>query len=279
MPELPEVETTKEGIKPYLEQQIIDKIVVRNSSLRIPVAANINELCQQQKIQRVTRRAKYILLQLTKGHLLIHLGMSGHLKIVPSNTPAAKHDHIDLILMTGQTLRYCDPRRFGLFHYFIESPQQLKLLSHLGPEPLSPEFNADYLYNKIRLKGQPIKSLIMTNEVVVGVGNIYATESLFLAGIHPQSPAKVLPYECYSCLTQHIKEVLRAAIHAGGTTLKDFYASDGKPGYFNISLNVYGRGSKPCPNCQTPIDTLFITGRNSAFCPNCQPLLMNAGTV
>jgi formamidopyrimidine-DNA glycosylase len=271
MPELPEVETTKEGIKSHLEGQVITKIIVRNGSLRIPVPLNINALCEQKTIKQVMRRAKYIVIQLTAGNLLIHLGMSGHLKIVPANTPPGKHDHIDLILKNGSALRYCDPRRFGLFHYFDEPLHELKLLSHLGPEPLTEEFNPSYLYEKIRHKKKPIKSLIMTNEVVVGVGNIYATESLFLVGIHPKNPSKTVSYAQCSRLTHTIKEVLQRAIHAGGTTLKDFYASDGKPGYFTSSLNVYGRYNKPCPKCNTSIEAVFIAGRNSTFCPCCQP--------
>jgi formamidopyrimidine-DNA glycosylase len=272
MPELPEVETTKEGIKSHLEGQTISQIIVRNHSLRLPVGWNISELCAQQKIEHVTRRAKYIILQLTKGNLLIHLGMSGHLQIVPNNTTHGKHDHIDLVLNNGQTLRYCDPRRFGLFHYFEEPLQNLRLLSKLGPEPLTEEFNSYYLYEKIRHRNQPIKSLIMTNEIVVGVGNIYATESLFYAQIHPQKKANTINYAQCIRLTYYIKEVLQKAIHAGGTTLKDFYTSDGKPGYFSISLNVYGRSKEPCIQCKTPIEAVFIAGRNSAFCPYCQPL-------
>lgn len=272
MPELPEVETTKEGIKRHLEQQRIQQVVVRHYGLRIPVADNINELCQQKKIHHISRRAKYIIIQLTEGAILVHLGMSGRLKIVLSNSPAGKHDHIDLVLHNGYTLRYCDPRRFGLFHY-VEGPLgELKLLAHLGPEPLTEAFNAEYLFAKTRHKNQPIKSLIMSNEIVVGVGNIYATESLFLAKIHPQNAAKTMNYEQCAVLIQTIKKVLQQAIYAGGTTLKDFYASDGKAGYFNVSLNVYGRSKEPCPQCATPIAAVVIAGRNSAFCPYCQPL-------
>jgi formamidopyrimidine-DNA glycosylase len=273
MPELPEVETTKEGIRVYLEGQVIQGVTVRNPKLRVPVLLNVNELCEGKTIQQVSRRGKYILLELTEGHLLIHLGMSGHLRVCPYPTPPAKHDHIDLILSNKHILRYCDPRRFGLFHYFTEDPKEHALLARLGPEPLTDEFTGDYLYQKTRLKNQPIKSLIMTNEVVVGVGNIYATESLFLAGINPISPAKTLSYEQCALLTQHIKEILQAAIKAGGTTLKDFYAIDGKPGYFTQSLKAYGRKKQPCLQCTTTIETLVIAGRHSAYCPQCQPQL------
>lgn len=270
MPELPEVETTKEGIKPYLEGQSIHEIAVRNSSLRVPVPANLNELCAGKKIIAVTRRAKYILVHLSQGYLLIHLGMSGNLRLVPGNVRPEKHDHITLILMNGQALRFCDPRRFGLFLYVDENPHQHKLLSHLGPEPLSTEFNGNYLHQRAKNKNKPIKSFIMDNEIVVGVGNIYATESLFLSGIHPNTPAKNISAEHCHLLVTHIKEVLQRAIECGGTTLRDFYAIDGKPGYFSIALQVYGRKNQPCLQCQQLIQAVIIGGRNSAFCPNCQ---------
>lgn len=272
MPELPEVETTKEGIKAHLEQRVITGVIVRNSQLRLPIVADIDERCRNQTILCVLRRAKYILIRLDKGYLIIHLGMSGHLRIIPSNTAAGKHDHLDLCLDNGQSLRYCDPRRFGLFHYSAEDPQE-QFFKHLGPEPLSEAFNSEYLVQKSRNKNQSIKAFIMSNEVVVGVGNIYATESLFLSGIHPQTPAKKLNAQHYEQLCSQIKKILQAAIQAGGTTLKDFYSFDGKPGYFNLSLQVYGRKNQACPRCQTLIGSQMIAGRASAFCPECQPLV------
>lgn len=271
MPELPEVETTKEGIRVHLENQVIDKVIVRNPQLRLLVVSNINERCTNQTILVVSRRAKYILITLNEGYLLIHLGMSGHLRVVPTNTPPGKHDHIDLCLKNNFALRYCDPRRFGLFHYSAEAPNE-QFFNHLGPEPLSEAFTSNYLYQKTRNKNQAIKSFIMNNEIVVGVGNIYATESLFLSGIHPKTPAKIINYQQCEELSKHIKEILYSAIQAGGTTLKDFYAFDGRPGYFSISLKVYGRKDQPCVNCQTQIETQIISGRASAFCPFCQPL-------
>lgn len=179
MPELPEVETTKEGIKSHLEGQTIKGVTVRNPKLRIPVPDNLDQLCAGKKIITVFRRAKYILIHLTKGYLVIHLGMSGHLRIVTAKSEPEKHDHILLMLTNGVILRFCDPRRFGLFLYIDENPYQHQLLAHLGPEPLSNEFNGHYLRQKAKNKNKPIKSLIMDNEIVVGVGNIYATESLF----------------------------------------------------------------------------------------------------
>lgn len=273
MPELPEVETTKQGIKPHMEGQKILEIIVRNSKLRLPVPSNINELCAGKNIKYITRRAKYILIHLSEGYLLIHLGMSGHLRILPDSMKPEKHDHIDLILSNGLTLRYCDPRRFGLFTYLNENPYQHQLLAHLGPEPLSEDFSSEYLFQRAQNKSMPIKSFIMSNEVVVGVGNIYATESLFLSRIHPNTPAKILSFDAYHVLTNHIKTTLQLAIECGGTTLRDFYTFDGKPGYFSISLKAYGRKNQPCFQCSSSIDTLIIAGRNSAFCPKCQPAL------
>jgi len=272
MPELPEVETTKESIKAHLENHVIERVIVRNHQLRLPVVSNINELCAQQTIHTVSRRAKYILITLNDGYLLIHLGMSGHLRLVPANTPPGKHDHIDLCLKNTCSLRYCDPRRFGLFHYSAEDPEE-QFFNHLGPEPLTEAFNGDYLYQKIRNTNQTIKSFIMNNEIVVGVGNIYATESLFLAGIHPKNAAKTLNHQQCEQLSKHIKNILYSAIQAGGTTSKDFYTFEGKPGYFSISLKVYGRKNHPCVHCQTPIETQVIAGRASAFCPQCQPFI------
>lgn len=270
MPELPEVETTKQGIKPHLEGQIISEVCVRNPKLRLPVPVQIHELCAGKKIIAVTRRAKYILIHLSEGYLLIHLGMSGHLRIVPSHSIPEKHDHVTLVLTNGQALRFCDPRRFGLFLYLDENPHQHKLLTHLGPEPLSDAFNGTYLYQRTHNKNKPIKSFIMDNEIVVGVGNIYATESLFLSNIHPNMPTKNLTEEQCCILAQHIRSVLQQAIECGGTTLRDFYAFDGKPGYFSISLKVYGRKNQPCFQCQHLIEAMIIGGRNSAYCPNCQ---------
>ncbi len=273
MPELPEVETTKRGITIYLEGQIIRDVKVRNPKLRQPVHHNIDELCVGKKIIAITRRAKYLLLHLSKGYILIHLGMSGHLRIVPSDMKSEKHDHIDLLVANGLTLRYCDPRRFGLFLYIEENPHLHPLLIDLGPEPLSEEFTSNYLYQRTRNKSQPIKSLIMNNKIVVGVGNIYATESLFLSGIHPLIPANKLTEITAHSLTLQIKQVLKSAIDVGGTTLRDFYTSEGKPGYFGQSLKVYGRRNQPCFRCKQLIESIVIAGRHSAFCPQCQPLI------
>lgn len=270
MPELPEVETTKEGIKLHLEGQTISRICVHNPRLRIPVPDRINELCAGKKILAITRRAKYILIQLSQGHLLIHLGMSGHLRMVELSSIPQKHDHITVALNNNLLLQFYDPRRFGLFLYIDKNPYKHPLLAHLGKEPLSEEFNGHYLFQKGKNKNKPIKSFIMDNKIVVGVGNIYATESLFLAKIHPSTPTKILSEETQLKLAKHIKEVLQQAIACGGTTLKDFYSFDGKPGYFSISLKVYGRKNQPCMQCQHPIASVILGGRNSTFCPKCQ---------
>ncbi|MDI9819198.1 MULTISPECIES: bifunctional DNA-formamidopyrimidine glycosylase/DNA-(apurinic or apyrimidinic site) lyase [unclassified Legionella] len=271
MPELPEVETTKRGISPYLINSTITAAIVRQPQLRALVTPDLNHLCSGQSVLAVERRAKYLLLQLTQGHLLIHLGMSGHLRLIQGGVAAGKHDHIDLLLGNGYILRYNDPRRFGLWLYCADNPYKHPLLAHLGPEPLSETFNSCYLSQQAYKKKQSIKAFIMRNEIVVGVGNIYATESLFLAGIHPQTPAGSLDQKQCQQLVVRIKQVLRQAIHAGGTTLRDFYAIDGKPGYFVQDLKAYGRKGLPCLQCNSLIQTISIGGRNSAFCPVCQP--------
>ncbi|QBR84972.1 bifunctional DNA-formamidopyrimidine glycosylase/DNA-(apurinic or apyrimidinic site) lyase [Legionella israelensis] len=269
MPELPEVETTKQGIRPFLVNQTIKAIIVRQPKLRYPVSADI-EQCINQSLLEVSRRGKYLLLHLSKGALLIHLGMSGHLRILTSKLAAGKHDHIDLILNNDHVLRYCDPRRFGFWLFIPENPCEHPFLKNLGPEPLSKTFNGKYLYNVSRHKKTAIKSLLMSNEMVVGIGNIYATESLYLAGIHPQIAAEKLTMQDSHHLVACIKKVLRQAVNAGGTTLKDFYGISGKPGYFAQSLLVYGRKNQPCIKCNNLIASIKINGRNSAYCPFCQ---------
>ncbi|CEK11915.1 bifunctional DNA-formamidopyrimidine glycosylase/DNA-(apurinic or apyrimidinic site) lyase [Legionella hackeliae] len=271
MPELPEVETTRLGITPDLVNKVITAIHVRQPKLRLMVPP-LDDLCRGQQILAVTRRAKYLLIHLSKGYILIHLGMSGHLRFVKPKLAPEKHDHIDMILNDGCILRYNDPRRFGLWLYTLE-PENHPLLTHLGPEPLSNDFDGNYLGQKAKNKRQAIKTLIMRSEIVVGVGNIYATESLFLAGIHPQTPAGLLSQEQLNKLVLFIRQVLQQAIHAGGTTLRDFYASDGKPGYFTNRLQVYGRKNYPCYQCNHLIQVITIGSRSSAYCPQCQPLL------
>lgn len=272
MPELPEVETTRLGITPFLQGKTIAAIIVREPRLRLPVTSDISNLCAGKILQNITRRGKYLLLHLSEGYILIHLGMSGHLRIIDSSAAPNKHDHIDLCLTNGTVLRYNDPRRFGLYLYIADNPLEHPALRRLGPEPLTAEFNGAYLHTCAKNRSQCIKSFIMSSEIVVGVGNIYAAESLFLAGINPQTPAGLVSVKQMNNLTSHIKKVLQQAITAGGTTLRDFFNVDGNPGYFATALKVYGRQTLPCYSCQTPIKAVTIGGRNSAFCPTCQPV-------
>ncbi len=275
MPELPEVETTCKGIQPYVENQTIIQFIIRDGRLRWPVELHLIQTLQSTLVQSVTRRGKYILLTTKKGVLMLHLGMSGNLRILPSNTPATKHDHIDIILSNQQVLRLNDPRRFGsvLWHDAEQGAIEThRLLCKLAPEPLTNEFNADYLYQKIQHKNVAIKKLIMNNQIIVGAGNIYASEALFNAKIHPLTVGKALNKQACQQLVVHIQNVLRESIKQGGTTLKDFLKPDGKPGYFVQKLNVYGRNEQPCTQCNTVIEKVIISQRASFFCPKCQPL-------
>lgn len=268
MPELPEVETSRLGILPHLKHQTIQEIIIRQPKLRWPIDLDIR-LAHGQKIIDVKRRAKYLLLQLESGWIVIHLGMSGSLRILLADKPAEKHDHVDLVLQNGVTLRYTDPRRFGawLWTPFLE---WLPQLSKLGPEPLSDEFDEHYLYRMTQSRKVPIKTLIMDNHVVVGVGNIYASESLFMAKILPMRLANTLTKKEVRALVNAIKTVLDASIKQGGTTLKDFLQSDGKPGYFVQQLKVYGRSNEACFDCGSVIESKVIAQRNTFYCPHCQ---------
>lgn len=270
MPELPEVETTVNGIKPWLESKNISKINVYNPSLRWMIPADLSKKYLNQKIVKVDRRAKYILIHLESGStLILHLGMSGSLRVLTNSKSLEKHDHFELITEDGVTLRYNDPRRFGCV---LDSKNYLehKLIKLLGPEPLTEEFDGKYLKDKSKNKTKAVKNFIMDNYVVVGVGNIYASEALFLSGIHPNKKAGKVSIKKYTLLAQQIKSVLKSAIQAGGTTLKDFINSDGKPGYFAQQLQVYGRQSHECNQCGTTIKQMVIGQRSSYFCPKCQ---------
>ncbi|WP_370598147.1 bifunctional DNA-formamidopyrimidine glycosylase/DNA-(apurinic or apyrimidinic site) lyase [Plesiomonas shigelloides] len=281
MPELPEVETSRRGILPYVLQQTIVQVVVRQSKLRWPVASEIMGL-HGMRVTAVERRAKYLLLQISQpvinkviGWIIIHLGMSGSLRVVPTGTPPALHDHVDVQLSNGQVLRYNDPRRFGCW-LWSETPLSHVLLAKLGPEPLSPEFNAEYLYQRSRKRRTALKAWLMDNQVVVGVGNIYANEALFQCRLHPMLPAHALTTAQCDQLVSVIKSVLTRSIEQGGTTLRDFTQPDGRPGYFAQTLQVYGRAGEPCRVCATPIESMRIGQRNSFYCPHCQPLRKDA---
>ena len=271
MPELPEVETTKRGITPLLFNRVIVKATVHQPQLRLLIPDAFASSIESQPILNIKRRSKYLLLELETGTIIIHLGMSGHLRVDAPDKPLKKHDHIELTLDNKQILRYNDPRRFGLWVYTTQSPEVHPLLSRLGPEPLEGQFSDLFLHEKAKNKKQPIKTFIMNSHHVVGVGNIYAAESLFLSGIHPNKPAGLLSQFEFTRLVQNIQKVLRSAISAGGTTLKDFYSTNGTPGYFTVHLKVYGREGLNCLDCDDTIKNVRLSGRQSAFCPTCQP--------
>lgn len=270
MPELPEVETTLRGIFPKANKQTIKQLIIRNSSLRWPVETNLTKVLAGLVIQNITRRAKYLLLQTEKGHIIIHLGMSGVLRILAHGTAVKKHDHIDLVLENGYLLRYNDPRRFGCFLWTDQPIAEHKLLNNLAPEPLTDDFNADYLFIKCQSRKLPIKTLLMENKSVVGVGNIYANEVLFATSISPIRPANKISQQETKLLCQNIKKILTRAIEQGGTTLKDFLSPDGSPGYFVQQLEVYDKKNQPCPNCGTQIIKIIQAQRASFYCPDCQ---------
>jgi formamidopyrimidine-DNA glycosylase len=270
MPELPEVETTRRGITPHIEGRTITDVIVRQAKLRWAVPANLKQLLKGQVINKVSRRAKYLLLATANGTLILHLGMSGSLRIVAPETLPEKHDHVDIVLDNGQCLRLRDPRRFGAVLWTCEHPQLHALLRELGPEPLEAEFTADYLFSRSRKRKQSIKQLLMDSHIVVGVGNIYANESLFLAGIRPGTAAGRLTRARIERLVQCVRDVLNAAIKQGGTTLRDFTASDGKPGYFKQQLYVYGRAGEACRVCGTTIKLIKQGQRATYYCPQCQ---------
>lgn len=270
MPELPEVETTLRGIHPFLQQQRIESVCVRNGNLRWPVPADLSSRLRGHTVLRVWRRGKYLLIDFSHGSLIIHLGMSGSLRILTEDTPPEKHDHIDVMLASGHGLRYTDPRRFGCFLWSDEDPLLMPQLANMGPEPLSPEFNVDYMWQQSRGRKVAAKQWLMNGAVVVGVGNIYANEALFMAGVRPQRPAGRLKRVEIERLVEAVRTVLARAIEQGGTTLRDFVDSDGKPGYFAQELAVYGRGGQACGRCETLLKELRLGQRSTVYCPACQ---------
>lgn len=270
MPELPEVETTRRGIAPHIEGAIVSEVVVRKRRLRYPVPQTLMSELPGQRIVAVDRRGKYLLLRAERGVVLLHLGMSGSLRIVDPDSPPDKHDHLDIVFENRYCLRLRDPRRFGAVLWLQDVPEQHPLLANLGPEPLTDAFNGDYLYERSRRRTQAVKLFIMDSRVVVGVGNIYANEALFRAGLRPQMPANRVSRQRYRQLAAAIKEVLAAAIEQGGTTLRDFVSGEGRPGYFAQSLQVYGREGEPCLTCNAPIKMLRMGQRATYYCPACQ---------
>lgn len=270
MPELPEVETTLRGLAPHLLGQRISGVAIRHPQLRWPIPEDLPELLHGLTISAISRRAKYLLIECGSGTLILHLGMSGSLRILPADTAPEKHDHFDLLLSSGLLMRLRDPRRFGAVLWHKGDLAQHPLLATLGPEPLQENFTADYLYHTARKRNTAIKLLIMDNHVVVGVGNIYANEALFRAGIRPQVPARKLSKPRCVRLVQTIRETLTEAIALGGSSLRDFVNSDGKPGYFQQHYWVYGRAGEPCHACGAAIRQIKQGQRSSFYCPTCQ---------
>ncbi len=268
MPELPEVEITTRGIRPYLKDASIVAVRVRNPDLRWPVSPEIKGIADQ-RVLSVHRRAKYIIITLQQGSILVHLGMSGSLRVLIEETSLLKHDHLEMVLDSGNRIRFNDPRRFGCLLWTTDWPTH-KLIRHLGPEPLTKAFSGDYLYALARTRNTSIKQLIMDSRVVVGVGNIYANEVLFLSRIHPKRAANRISKKRLSRLVDTIRSVLSAAINQGGTTLRNFVGSNGKPGYFSQQLLVYGRKGQACKCCAKELKDIRQNGRITVYCSYCQ---------
>jgi len=270
LPELPEVETTVRGIRPFIQGKVVRDLVVRERRLRWPVQPGLETIVRGCTVEKVERRAKYILLHLTRGGLLIHLGMSGSIRVLEHFVPAGKHEHFDLVAGTGHIIRFRDPRKFGSLLYCEGPLHEHPRLRALGVEPLTPLFSGDYLYGKSKARAVPVKTLIMDGKVVVGVGNIYSSEALFLAGIHPLRRCSRVALARYARLVECIREVLGTAIDKGGTTLQDFLGTDGIPGYFEQSLCVYGHQGEACIRCGRAIRCMVISQRSTFYCPGCQ---------
>lgn len=270
MPELPEVETTRKGISPYIVGKRINGIVIRERKLRWLIPINLKKFIEYQYVNRLTRRAKYLIFHTDNGCLIVHLGMSGSLRLVKKDRPHIKHDHVDIILESEYLLRFHDPRKFGSILWTKRDPMKHKLIAHLGPEPMGNDFNADYLYAKSKNRSISIKSFIMNSRIVVGIGNIYANEALFLSGINPKCKANRISKVRYEKLLISIKTTLSKAISKGGTTLRDFVNSDGAPGYFTNELRVYNRAGKLCTRCKNKIKVIKQNQRSTFYCTSCQ---------
>lgn len=269
MPELPEVETSRRGIEPFLVGERIDNVTIREKRLRWPVRADVARQLTGHTVASVTRRAKYLLINTSNGSAMIHLGMSGSVYIVDHGTPATVHEHFDIELASGKALRYRDPRRFGSLHWTC-SPEQHKLIRSLGPEPLGNDFSGEYLWRRAQGRSVAVKQFIMNANVVVGIGNIYASEALFLAGINPLRAAGRIARHRYDKLAVTIQAVLQKAIEAGGTTLRDFYGGNGEAGYFKQELTVYDRADEPCVTCKHPVTAIVLGQRSTYYCKKCQ---------
>ena len=270
MPELPEVETTRRGIAGSLTGRRIDQVTVRDRRLRWPVARGLEARLTGRTVTRVARRAKYLLIVTDAGSAIMHLGMSGSLRIVQADVAVQKHDHYDIRMDSGDILRFNDPRRFGCLLWSKDDPATHPLLAKLGPEPLGEGFSGDYLHAISRGRKVSIKQHLMNSQVVAGVGNIYASEALFIAGVHPKRAAGRIASGRMENLAQAIKAVLEKSIRVGGTTLRDYYGGNGQPGYFSQELQVYGHAGEPCRICRTPIRQIVLGQRSTFYCPDCQ---------
>lgn len=270
MPELPEVETTRRGIEPAIRGRVIESVLVREPRLRWRVPRELPQAAAGQRLRELRRRAKYLLFDLERGTMILHLGMSGSLRLLPCSTAPALHDHVDIVMDSGLCVRFNDPRRFGSLLWTSGDPLEHPLLKSLAPEPLSAEFNGAYLARAAKGRSVAIKQLIMNGQIVVGVGNIYASEALFRAGIRPRRPASRITRAEFDALAKAIKAVLRDALRAGGTTLRDYVNPEGMPGYFRQKLFVYERTREPCRMCRRPIRHFVQGQRSTYFCPQCQ---------
>jgi formamidopyrimidine-DNA glycosylase len=270
VPELPEVETTRRGLEPYLNGRHIEKIVIRDRRLRWPIAGDLEKHACGSLIHSIGRRGKYLLLQCDDGWIIMHLGMSGRLRVLPQAVAPSKHDHFDLVLSSGAVVRYTDARRFGALLWTSEDPAQHPLLCNLAPEPLEDAFDAQWLHARLRGRDTPIKLAIMNNEIVTGVGNIYANEALFRARIHPRTRAGRLSMQRCENLVRAIRQTLLDAIGAGGSSLRDFFGADGSPGYFQQNYAVYARQDEPCRVCGAPIRSGRLGQRSTFYCTRCQ---------
>jgi len=270
VPELPEVETTRRGIEPHLLGQRIERMVIRQRHLRWPISQALPKAVGGRQIRSVNRRAKYLLIEVGSGHLIWHLGMSGSFRVLQDPPEPQPHDHVDVHLQNGAVLRFRDPRRFGSLHWTTRNPLRHRLLAQLGPEPMGEDFDGAWLYARSRGRRGAVKNFLMDSATVVGIGNIYASESLFEAGISPVRPAGRVSFTRYQSLADAVRAVLGRAIAAGGTSLRDFTAASGEPGYFSQELQVYGREGEACPRCDGQVRARLIGQRSSFYCPCCQ---------
>ncbi len=270
MPELPEVETTLRGIRPWLGGQQIQAVVIHSRKLRWPIPRSLPRILEGQRIDGVARRGKYLLVHVATGTLIMHLGMSGSMRIADQGDPPDPYDRFELVLANKTCLRFRDPRRFGSVLWTTASAREHRLLRELGPEPLGPEFHGEYLYAVSRGRRAAIKVLLMNGRIVVGVGNIYASEALFRSGIHPRRAAQRIARKRCHRLAEAVRDVLNEAIRAGGTTLQDFRSAAGETGRFRNELRVYGRTGQPCAECATPIRRIVLGQRSTFYCPHCQ---------